>query len=178
MNGKTITVWVIIIIVLIAGLYFIIKGTFGSQAATQQAAQAIATTTAPNDTQVQAQDRTVGTGAEAKPGMLVSVLYVGKLTDGTTFDSSDAHGNQPLKFVLGTQGLIPGFQIGINGMKEGGERLMAVPPTLGYGTQEIKDPSGKVIVPANSTLIFDVKLVKVEAAPEATPTPNVSPTKK
>lgn len=36
---------------------------------------------------VQAQDITVGTGAEAQPGKTVSVLYAGKLPDGTIFDS-------------------------------------------------------------------------------------------
>jgi len=42
-----------------------------------------------------------------------------------------------------------------------------VPATLGYGTQDVKDSSGKVIIPANSTLIFDIKLVKVAAAAPA-----------
>lgn len=119
---------------------------------------------------VQAQDVTLGTGAEAKPGTIVSVLYIGKLTDGTVFDSSEAHGNQPLVFALGTEGLIPGFQIGINGMKEGGERVLAVPPSFGYGAEEVKDATGKVVIPANSTIIFNVKLVKVE---QGTTTPTV-----
>ncbi len=81
---------------------------------------------------------------------------------------SAAHGNTPLRFALGTNGLIPGFQIGVNGMKVGGERKMAIPPALGYGTQDVRqdpnDPKSKVIIPANSTILFDVKLVKVEAA--------------
>ena len=46
-------------------------------------------------------------------------------------------------------------------MKEGGERIMAIPPSLGYGAQEVKDATGKVVIPANSTIIFDVKLIKV-----------------
>jgi FKBP-type peptidyl-prolyl cis-trans isomerase len=91
-------------------------------------------------------------------------LYAGKLQDGTIFDSSAAHGNQPLTFTLGAQGLIPGFQIGVNGMKEGGERVMVIPATLGYGAQDVKDSTGKIIIPGSSQLIFDVKLVKVGAA--------------
>jgi FKBP-type peptidyl-prolyl cis-trans isomerase len=130
-------------------------------------AGATATSTA-SDSNVQAQDVTVGTGAQATPGMTVSVLYAGKLQNGTIFDSSAAHNNQPLTFTLGAQGLIPGFQIGVNGMKEGGERVMVVPPTLGYGAQDVKDPTGKVIIPANSPLIFDVKLVKVSVAAAST----------
>lgn len=117
--------------------------------------------------QVQAQEVTVGTGAEAVPGAQVSVLYVGQLSDGTVFDSSAMHGNEPLTFVLGNEGLIPGFQIGVNGMREGGERLIAIPPSLGYGAQEVKDASGNVIIPANSTIVFNVQLVKV--VPPAAP---------
>lgn len=115
---------------------------------------------------VQAQDVTVGTGALAGPGSVVSILYVGRLADGTVFDSSEAHDNQPLVFQLGTPGIIPGFQIGVNGMREGGERRMVIPSSLGYGGQDVKNPDGAVIVPANSTLTFDVKLLTVTAAPE------------
>jgi FKBP-type peptidyl-prolyl cis-trans isomerase len=157
MSGKTITIWVIVIIIIILGGWFIYTKTAGST--TPSSASATATTTP----QVQAQDITVGTGTEAVPGDLVSVLYVGKLSDGTVFDSSAAHGNQPLSFTLGAQGLIAGFQIGVNGMKVGGERVMSIPPALGYGSQAVTDASGTVIIPANSTLLFDVKLVEVKA---------------
>lgn len=162
MNTKMIIIWVVLIIIVLVGLYFVFNGR---SAAPQQQQQAATTTAA--STQVQAQDVTVGTGTEATPGSTVSVLYVGKLPDGTVFDSSAAHDNQPLTFTLGEQGLIPGFQIGVNGMKEGGERLMAIPPALGYGSQDVKDASGKVVIPANSTIVFDVKLVKVSAAAPA-----------
>lgn len=168
MTRKNILIGIAIIIVLILGFYFLIyRVNSGKQANTQGQAQ-----TQNNNSQVQGQDVTVGKGAQAVPGATVSVLYVGKLQDGTVFDSSEAHGNKPLSFTLGTQGLIPGFQIGVNGMKEGGERLLSIPPTLGYGSQDIKDPSGKLIIPANSTLIFDVKLISVQASstsPIATP---------
>lgn len=161
---------VVVIVIIAAGLYFIVKSPATSPATTQTASTTAAvnttsnTTTASSSTQVQAQDVTVGTGTEATPGSVVSVLYVGKLPDGTVFDSSAAHGNTPLSFTLGSQGLIPGFQIGVNGMKVGGERLMAVPPSLGYGSTDVKDSTGKVIIPANSTIVFDVKLVSVQAA--------------
>lgn len=165
MNGKTIGIWVVVIIVVGLGAYFIFNRSTAAPAPQEQQTQPASTTAQ----QVQGQDVTIGTGATAAPGTVVSVLYVGKLADGTVFDSSAAHGNQPLVFTLGQQGLIAGFQIGVNGMKEGGERLIAIPASLGYGTQEVKDPvTGKVVVPANSTLLFDVKLVKVQAA---TPTP-------
>src|SRR5665213_1309714 len=136
MNTKTIVIGVIVIILVAAGLYFIVKSpstnTSGATATTTAN-----TADASSSDQVQAQDVTVGTGAQATPGSVVSVLYVGYLgtvSTSTVFDSSAAHGNQPLSFTLGAQGLIPGFQIGVNGMKVGGERLMAIPASLGYGT--------------------------------------------
>ncbi|MBI5470447.1 FKBP-type peptidyl-prolyl cis-trans isomerase [Candidatus Kaiserbacteria bacterium] len=168
MSTKSIVIGVIIIIIVAVGAYFIFMKGSGPAAGTPA-------TTASSTEQVQGQEIAVGTGAQATPGMQVSVLYVGKLQDGTVFDSSAAHGNQPLVFTLGAQGLIPGFQIGVNGMKVGGERLIAVPPSLGYGAnavhQDPNNPSSPVVIPANSTIVFDVKLVKVEAAPAASSTP-------
>lgn len=159
MSMKNIGIGAIVLLVIIIGGYFIYKSMAKPPTGAAQQTQGAATST-----QVQAQEVSIGTGLEAKPGDTVSVLYIGQLQDGTVFDSSAAHNNEPLIFVLGAEGLIPGFQIGVNGMKEGGERLLAIPPSLGYGDQEVKDASGKVIIPANSTLVFDVKLVKVQQA--------------
>ena len=163
MNNKTIAVMVVVIILIAAAGYYVF-GKYSSSGSGDAPAQDQKT-----ENVVQAQDTTVGTGAEASPSSVVSVLYVGKLEDGTVFDSSEAHGNEPLTFQLGTPGIIAGFQIGINGMKEGGERVMVIPPSFGYGTEDVKDADGKVIIPANSTLVFGVKLLKVEPAPAASP---------
>ena len=100
------------------------------------------------------QDVVIGTGAEAVPGKTVFVHYTGKLLDGTVFDSSV--GKQPLRFVLGAGQLIPGFEIGVFGMKVGGKRTITIPPEFGYGSRD-QGP-----IPGNSTLIFDLELVKVE----------------
>ena len=158
---RTIFIAVIVIAIVGVGGYFIITNY-------------VAPTSAPEDQagvtdQVQIQDVAVGEGEEAAPGSVVSVLYVGRFEDGTVFDSSEAHDNEPLVFTLGEPGLIPGFQIGINGMREGGERIMAIPPSLGYGAQEVKDPEGNVIIPANTNLVFNVRLISVETA-ETPPT--------
>ena len=188
MNTKAIIIGVVVLIIVGIGAYAIMTrpsgtgtqtpATNNSQAGstTNNTASQTPTSNTPSD-QVQAQDVAVGTGTAAAPGTVVSVLYIGKLTDGTVFDSSASHGNQPLKFQLGAQGLIPGFQIGVNGMKEGGERLVAIPPTLGYGQQDVKDQAGKVIIPASSTLVFDIKLIKVEPA-SAAPAAPAAPAKK
>ena len=154
-------VWAIVIIILLGGGYYAYT-TYGPGAASPNA-QA-------NGDVVQAQDVQVGTGAQAAPGSVVSVLYVGRLSDGTVFDSSEAHDNQPLTFQLGSQGIIPGFQVGVNGMREGGQRVIAVPPSFGYGAEDVKDADGNVVIPGNSTLVFEIQLLKVEAAPATTST--------
>jgi FKBP-type peptidyl-prolyl cis-trans isomerase len=168
MNTKVIVGGVVVVILIIGAMYLMSKHTAAPATTTDQTNQQASAATATTSPQVQGQDVAIGTGATANVGDLVSVLYVGKLTDGTVFDSSAAHNNQPLVFDLGTTTLMAGFQIGINGMKVGGERLLSIPPELGYGAQEIKDPkTGKVIIPANSTLTFDVKLVGVQPAAAA-----------
>ncbi len=141
---------------------------FASPSASEPGADATSTEQpAASGEQVQGQDVTEGTGDAAAPGSVVTLEYEGRFQDGTVFDSSASHG-QPLTFQLGQPGIIPGFQIGVNGMKVGGERNIAIPPSLGYGGEDIKDPEGKILIPANSTLIFNVKLLKVEAAPADT----------
>ena len=169
MTGKNIAIIAVVIILIGGGVYYYVHKK-GAAAPAPAAAAAAATP------QVAGQDTTVGTGATATPGSSVSILYVGMLQDGTVFDSSANNGNKPLVFTLGAQGIIPGFQIGVNGMKVGGERRVSIPPELGYGDQDVKDAAGKVIIPANSTLIFDVKLIKVTAAAAAT-APAATPTK-
>ena len=159
MSTKSIVIGVIVIIVIGIGGYVAYK-SMGSGAPAAQTTDQTGTTASTTD-QVQGQDVKVGTGAAATPGAVVSVLYTGELQDGTVFDSSAAHGNAPLVFTLGSQGLIPGFQIGVNGMKVGGERQLLIPASLGYGDQDVKDSTGKVIIPANSELLFDIQLVSV-----------------
>ncbi len=155
MTGKIIG-GLIIIILIAGGAYWYM---------TQDSTAPADTTTTQEQTtpQVAGQDAVIGTGETAAPGSRVEILYVGMLQDGTVFDSSANNNNQPLAFTLGEPGIIPGFQIGVNGMKVGGERRVSIPPELGYGAQDVKDADGKVIIPANSTLIFDIKLVKATA---------------
>ena len=100
------------------------------------------------------QDQVVGTGAEAAVGNTVSVNYTGKLQNGTVFDTSV--GKAPIEFPLGGGYVIPGWDQGLVGMKVGGKRLLIIPPSLGYGSQDYGP------IPGNSTLIFEVELVGVK----------------
>ena len=96
-----------------------------------------------------------GTGAVAKAGDTVKVHYTGWLTNGKKFDSSVDRG-QPFGFKLGAGQVIKGWDEGVAGMKVGGKRTLIIPSSLGYG------PNGNPpVIPGNSTLIFDVELLKV-----------------
>ena len=105
-------------------------------------------------TGLKVQDLVVGTGAEAVIGKEVSVHYTGWLTDGTQFESS--HGKAPIRFPLGTPGIVQGWNEGIAGMKVGGKRKLTIPPSLGYGAGG-RPP----VIPPNATMVFEVELVGV-----------------
>lgn len=95
-----------------------------------------------------------GSGAQVKKGDKVTIHYVGRLTDGTKFDSSRDK-NKPFSFTMGKMEVIPGMEAGIDGMKIGEKRRIFIPPKLGYRDQK-KGP-----IPANSILVFDIELLEV-----------------
>lgn len=94
-------------------------------------------------------------GAGAMPGRddRVMVHYTGKLIDGTVFDSSVERG-EPATF--GVTQVIPGWVEALQMMKEGAKWRLFIPSALAYGP----NGAGGVIGP-DSTLIFDVELIKV-----------------
>lgn len=100
----------------------------------------------------------VTNAAATKPaaGNTVSVLYTGKLLDGTTFDASSMHNNVPISFKLGGGQVIPGFDEGVSLMHVGDSAVFVIPSGLAYGTSG----SGSTI-PANAVVRFNVKLVDV-----------------
>ena len=173
MKNLSIKEWIAVIASLAVIItFFNLGGAFGinlngaNTAATEASAKGsdVASTTSPivennlnnNVTDVlQIDDIKLGTGAEAVPGKKLTVNYVGTLTNGTKFDSSIDRGT-PFQFTLGSGQVIKGWEQGMQGMKVGGERKLIIPPTMGYGAQAIGS------IPANSTLIFDVTLLKVE----------------
>ncbi len=113
---------------------------------------AVVNATAPK---IVSQDVVVGTGAVAEVGDRVTFHYTGRFVDGRVFDSSVTRG-EPAQFVLGAGQVIAGLDQGIVGMRVGGDRIISVPPELGYG------PDDYGPIPGNSTLIFEVELLKVE----------------
>jgi FKBP-type peptidyl-prolyl cis-trans isomerase len=116
-------------------------------------------------TQLQGVDVQEGTGDTVAAGDTVDVLYTGMLPDGTVFDASSLHGNQPFEFTVGTGYVIPGWDQGLIGMKVGGRRILVIPPQLGYGQSGMGSA-----IPPNATLVFEVQLVSrtpAGAAPTA-----------
>ncbi|KAH9485049.1 FK506-binding protein 4 [Psilocybe cubensis] len=100
------------------------------------------------------QDAKVGTGPMAKKGNTVRMRYVGKLTNGKEFDKNVS--GKPFTFHLGKGEVIKGWDEGIVGMQVGGERILTIPPAMGYGSKK------QDVIPANSTLIFEVKLLEIK----------------
>lgn len=81
------------------------------------------------------------------------MFYTGKLLNGKVFDSTKS--GQPFAFKLGGREVIPGWDVGILGMKVGGKRKLTIPPAMAYGNKRIGD------IPGNSTLTFEVELKAV-----------------
>lgn len=105
--------------------------------------------------QLYVQDLEEGEGERsAEPADLLEVHYEGWLPDGTKFDSSRDR-NEPFEFVLGQGSVIRGWDLGLEGLIEGGVRRLVIPPDLGYGA------TGVGPIPPNSALVFDVELLSI-----------------
>jgi FKBP-type peptidyl-prolyl cis-trans isomerase len=107
----------------------------------------------PPPKQLVTKDLEEGSGPAAKAGDEVSVQYVGvNYKSGKEFDASWDRG-EPFPFVLGSGGVIPGWEQGVEGMKVGGRRELVIPPELGYGST-----GSPPAIPPNETLVFVVDL--------------------
>ena len=108
-------------------------------------------------TKLVTKDIVVGKGKEAKAGDQLEMHYLGALFDGEQFEASWDSG-KPFPLTLGEGGVIPGWDQGIVGMKQGGRRLLVIPPDLAYGAQ------GQGNIPPDATLIFVVDVKKHTSA--------------
>lgn len=88
-----------------------------------------------------------------KPSSIVYVNYTGRLIDGTVFDTTQ---DQPLPALFLVRDLIMGWQIVLTRMHEGDKWEVYIPAKWGYGAIKMDD------IPAHSTLIFELELVKIE----------------
>lgn len=97
-----------------------------------------------------------GEGAKPVATDSVKVNYVGKLTNGTTFDSSIDRG-QPATFPLNQ--VIPAWTEGMQLIAKGGKIKLYAPPELAYGPNGVPP-----VIPPNSTLVFEVDLLDINPA--------------
>jgi FKBP-type peptidyl-prolyl cis-trans isomerase FkpA len=104
-------------------------------------------------------DRKGGNGKAIKEGDSIKVLYTGTLLDGTVFDASSMHGNQPLSMTYSpTMQLIKGWVEVLGTMHEGEKAKILLPSALGYGPQQ-----ASAVIKPYSPLLFDLEVIKVTA---------------
>lgn len=94
-----------------------------------------------------------GDGERVYANRKIHVQYIGYFEDGTAFDQSEG----VFTFVSGRGDVISGWEEGIRLMKEGSFYRFIIPPHLAYGKRGYQG-----IIPPNTTLIFDIKLIRVE----------------
>ena len=111
--------------------------------------------------------RDTGTGNGTAWCRFVAVNYTAYLLDGTKFDSSIDIG-RALIFTPGERTLIDGFEQGVIGMRSCGSRRLIIPPDLAFGAQAVTNDSGRVLVPANSTVVFDIRMLEIGGEPVVT----------
>src|SRR6185369_16042942 len=120
----------------------------------------------PPPKELEVKDLVPGTGEDARFRSAVLVSYTGWTYDGCApeqkgemFDTSTTRG-VPISFMVGAGRVIKGWDEGLVGLKEGGKRLLVIPPDKAYGQ---RSPTPKI--PPNSTLVFEVTLDKVIQQP-------------
>ncbi|XP_009146873.1 peptidyl-prolyl cis-trans isomerase FKBP16-4, chloroplastic isoform X2 [Brassica rapa] len=114
-------------------------------------------------------DIKVGNGAEAVKGSRVAVHYVAKWK-GITFMTSrqglGVGGGTPYGFDVGQSengNVLKGLDLGTEGMRVGGQRLVIVPPELAYGKKGVQE------IPPNATIELDIELLSIKQSPFGTP---------
>ncbi|XP_010464668.1 PREDICTED: peptidyl-prolyl cis-trans isomerase FKBP16-4, chloroplastic [Camelina sativa] len=114
-------------------------------------------------------DIKVGNGAEAVKGSRVAVHYVAKWK-GITFMTSrqglGVGGGTPYGFDVGQSergNVLKGLDLGVEGMRVGGQRLVIVPPELAYGKKGVQE------IPPNATIELDIELLSIKQSPFGTP---------
>jgi peptidylprolyl isomerase len=105
---------------------------------------------------LQTEDVVRGKGPAAKPGDTLTAHYAGvTFSTGEEFDASWNRG-EPFTFPLGGGQVIEGWDRGFVGMRQGGRRILTIPPELAYGAQGFPPAIGP-----NETLVFVVDLLEI-----------------
>jgi FKBP-type peptidyl-prolyl cis-trans isomerase FkpA len=113
---------------------------------------------------VKARDLTVGQGQRAESGMVATINVIGWLDEGGARGKQlyNTHRDgRPISFVVGTDKVMPAWNVGVEGMQVGSRRMLLVPPGMAYGKRSVDK-----LIPADSPLMLQIELVGLEAAPE------------
>lgn len=112
-----------------------------------------------SDSSVSVLDLEEGTGLEATESSTVSIgykgTYIDKKTDEAVLFDENTDRTTPFIFTIGSGQVIPGFDIGVTGMRENGVRLVVIKPEMGYGDRQVGP------IPPNTTLHFVIELYEV-----------------
>jgi peptidylprolyl isomerase len=108
-------------------------------------------------TKLAIRDEKVGEGTPVVAGDTLTLNYVGKLIDGTEFDSSIKSG-KPFTFTVGKGDVIKGWDQGLIGMKKGGQRTLIIPADMAYG-----DRGAGGVIPPGATLLFSIALLDIKS---------------
>ncbi|KAL6988275.1 hypothetical protein U1Q18_014025 [Sarracenia purpurea var. burkii] len=114
-------------------------------------------------------DLKVGSGAEAVKGSRVAVHYVAKwknITFMTSRQGLGVGGGTPYGFDVGQSekgAVLKGLDLGVQGMRVGGQRLLIIPPELAYGNKGVQE------IPPNATIELDVELLAIKQSPFGSP---------
>ena len=133
------------------------RGEFGGARKRRQGPYDASECSGPPPADLVIEDIAVGEGAEARPGRVATVHYVGvSQSTGREFDASWNRG-EPFQFRLGKGQVIPGWDQGVQGMRVGGRRKLTIPSAMAYGARG----AGGVIAP-HEPLVFVVDLLAVD----------------
>lgn len=151
--------WVVVIIVIFLGVYWITGNqedeinVNNSEKVTNTSFPSTITT--PSMNEVIKEDIVAGAGAQAKTGDTIMVHYRGTFTDGKKFDSSYDR-SEPFVFTLGAGKVIKGWDTGVIGMQVGGKRKLIIPSEFAYGEQ-----GNPPVIPPSATLVFEIELLGI-----------------
>lgn len=91
-----------------------------------------------------------------QPGKKLAVHYNAKFEDGRVFDSSEDRGS-PFSFIIGASQVMPGWEIGVEGMKIGERRKIWIPARLAFGAKGVNG-----IIEPNQNLVYEIELLSVD----------------
>lgn len=110
-------------------------------------------------------DLQVGQGVMAERGMVATIHFIGWLDEngarGREIYNSRSEG-RPVSFVIGTDGVMPGWNEGLLGMQPGGARMLLLPPAMAYGERAVAG-----VIPANAPMMFRIELVSLDNPPDS-----------